>query len=69
MAEAALVLALQAWEKLSSTYPKPELPYEEAFRLFVHRADIAASQNMQDVAYSCVKFAREYLAHLPAAQV
>ena len=68
MAEAALVLALQAWEKLVATYPKNELPYDEAFRLFVHRAELAAGQNAQDVAHTCVKHAKEYLAFLSQNQ-
>ncbi len=65
MAEAALVLALQAWEKLCAIYPKAELPYEDGFRLFVQRAELASKQNAQDVAFACLKTAREYLVHCP----
>lgn len=69
MSEAALVLGLQAWERLLATYPKTELPYEDAFRLFVHRAELASNQNAQDVALTCIRTAKEYLANLPSSQV
>ena len=69
MAEAALILGLQAWEKLFAVYPKTDLPFADAYRLFVNRAEVASSQNMQDVAFTCIKTASEYLSHLPSNQV
>ena len=33
MSESALVLALQAWEKLVHIYPKTELPYDEGIMI------------------------------------
>ena len=39
------------------------------FRLYIHRAALAAKNNAQHVASACIKVAKEYLAHLPTTQV